>query len=293
VARRYRIPGLIDLTFVSDPEEIRTLAADPALDRRFERRGPLVNRLVAGRIRRWFQADGRPIPPLSPRGDADRAARQKSLRASLEPGAGQPLWTEPQLQRLVAFVQGRLPAEEAGVTLQEIVGQRYNPAYVADRASWEAARMLDDFRDRFVSPRHLVWLVTGRLRRARALLVERAGNDRHALHGTAVGVHGIMKALERMQALRARPQSGSIDEVVAVSRCLHPPRRVPRTVESVVTTSATARPLQPGAMVMLNLEDAGPRAPDPDITFMRGHWSFCPAEAFVPALLKAVWQGAV
>ena len=79
VARRYRIPGLIDLTFVSDPEEIRTLAADPALDRRFERRGPLVNRLVAGRIRRWFQVDGRPIPPLSPRGDADRAARQKCL----------------------------------------------------------------------------------------------------------------------------------------------------------------------------------------------------------------------
>ena len=110
MARRYRIPGLIDLTFVSDPEEIRSLAADPALDRRFERRGPLVNRLVAGRIRRWFQADGRPIPPLSPRGDADRAARQKSLRASLDPGAGQPLWTEPQLQRLVAFVQGRLPA---------------------------------------------------------------------------------------------------------------------------------------------------------------------------------------
>ena len=50
MARRYRIPGLIDLTFVSDPEEIRALAADPALDRRFLRRGPLVNRLIAGRI---------------------------------------------------------------------------------------------------------------------------------------------------------------------------------------------------------------------------------------------------
>jgi hypothetical protein len=292
VARRYRIPGLIDLTFVSDPEDIRALAADPALDRRFERRGPLVNRLVAGRIRRWFQADGRPIPPLSPRGDADRAARQKSLRASLEPGAGQPLWTEPQLQRLVAFVQGRLPAEEAGVTLQEIVGQRYNPAYVADRASWEAARMLDDFRDRFVSPRHLVWLVTGRLRRARALLVERAGNDRHALHGTAVGLHGVMGALERMRELRAHPQSGSINDRMALSRCLHPPRRVPRTVEAMVTTAATARPLPPGAIVLLELEQAGSRAPDPDITFMHGSWNFCPAEAFVPALLKAVWRGA-
>jgi hypothetical protein len=113
------------------------------------------------------------------------------------------------------------------------------------------------------------------------------------MHGTAIGVHGIMKALERMQALRARPESGSIDEFVAVSRCLHPPRRVPRTVEALVTTSATARPLPPGAMVMLNLEEAGPHAPDPDITFMHGHWSFCPAEAFIPALLRAVWREAV
>ena len=31
-----------------------------------------------------------------------------------------------------------------------------------------------------------------------------------------------------------RPQSGSIDEDVAVSRCLHPPRRVPRTVEALL-----------------------------------------------------------
>jgi hypothetical protein len=26
--------------------------------------------------------------------------------------------------------------------------------------------------------------------------------------------------------------------------------------------------------------------------FMDGHWSFCPAEAFIPALLRAVWRKA-
>src|SRR5215218_11266792 len=94
VARRYRIPGLVDLTMVSEAEEIRALAASPALDRRFLRRGPLVNRLIAGRIRRWFQVDGRPIPALAPRDDATRMERQRTLRASLEPDAGEPLWTD-------------------------------------------------------------------------------------------------------------------------------------------------------------------------------------------------------
>lgn len=293
MARRYRIPGLIDLTMVSEVEEIRSLAASPALDRRFARRGPLVNRLIAGRIRRWFQVGGQPIPALAPRGDVVRAERQQSLRASLDPAAGEALWTAEQVGRLARFVRGEVRAEEAGVTVQEIVGRRFDPAYVADRESWEAARMLDEFRDRFLSPRHLLWLLTGRLRRARALLAERAGQDRHAMHGTAIGVHGIMDALERMRTLRARPQAGSIDDATAVSRCLHPPRRVPRTVETMLTTPATARPLPPGAMVMLNLETAGARAPDPDITFMHGQWSFCPAEAFIPALLRAVWREVV
>lgn len=294
MARRYRIPGIIDLTFVDEVGEVRALADAPALNRRFERRGPLVNRLIAGRIRRWFQVDAAPLPALAPREDAARAKRQKSLRAALDPDAdaGRPLWTEAQVGRLADYLCGRLPREEAGITVQAVVGQRFDPAYVADRASWEAAEMIDDFRDRFVSPRHLLWLITGRLRRARALLVERAGHDRHAMHGTAIGVHGIMDALERMRELRAHPGGDSIDAAVAVGRCLHPPRRVPRTVEATVATPVTEAPLRPGSMVMLDLGETGAQAPDPEMIFMHGHWSFCPAEAFVPALLRAAWRKA-
>lgn len=101
-----------------------------------------------------------------------------------------------------------------------------------------------------------------------------------------------MDALERMRELRARPGSDSIDDTAAVGRCLHPPRRVPRTVEATVATPATRAPLRPGAMVMLGLGEAGAQAPDPEMIFMHGHWSFCPAEAFVPALLRAAWRKA-
>jgi hypothetical protein len=292
VTRRIRIPGIVDLPFVGDAVDIRALAGAAALDRRFERRGPLVNRLLAGRIRRWFQVDGVPLPALAPRGDQKRAERQASLSRALDPAAGEPLWTEAQLDRLADYVRGRLPREEAGITVQEAVGRRFDPGYVADRASWRAAEMIDQFRDSFVSLRHLWWIVTGRLGHARALLVERARRDPHAMHGTAIGVHGIMDALERMQALHARPGSTSITDEVAVGRCLHPPRRVPRTVEAPITLPGAGRPLEPGAMVMLDLEKAGPHAPDPDIVFMHGKWSFCPAEAFIPALLRAVWRRA-
>ena len=125
--------------------------------------------------------------------------------------------------------------------MQEIIGQRFNPAYIADQASWRAAEMIDDFRQG-VSPRHLLWLITGRLRRAHALLVERAGRDRYAMHGTAIGMHGIVHALDRMRALRSQPGADSLTEDVAVGRCLVAPSRVPRTVEREVTTAATARP---------------------------------------------------
>lgn len=292
MARRYRIPGIIDLTFVDKVREVRALSDAPALDRRFERRGPLVNRLIAGRIRRWFRVDGAFLPALAPREDAARAERQKSLRAALDPAAGRPLWSDAQIDRLADYLRGRIAREEAAVVLQEIVGQRFDPAYVADRASWKAAEMIDDFRERFVSPRHLLWLITGRLRRARELLVERAGRDPHAMHATAIGVHGIMDALGRMRELRGRPGSDSIDAAVAVGQCLRPPRRVLRTVDAAFATPATAAPLQTGSMVMLEFEAAGLHAPDPDIIFMHGHWSYCPAEVFVPALLQAVWHKA-
>jgi hypothetical protein len=40
----------------------------------------------------------------------------------------------------------------------------------------------------------------------------------------------------------------------------------------------------------LELEAARKRTPGRDLEFMVGNWAQCPAAAFVPALLRAVWQ---
>jgi len=45
-------------------------------------------------------------------------------------------------------------------------------------------------------------------------------------------------------------------------------------------------------LVLLQLNAANARAPSPEMAFMTGTWARCPAHAWVPALLTAVWRAA-
>jgi hypothetical protein len=289
MARRIRIPGLVDVVLVADPAEIRALDDEPRVDRRFIPRGPLVNRLIVGRIRRWFEIKGQPLPSLAPRGDQVRAERQDQLATALDPAGGQVLWSDEQLDKLASFVRGAGTNDGAAITVQEIVGRLFDPRYAADPASWKAATLIDRFRDGF-SPVQIIWQITGQLRRARALLVERAKQNRWAMHGTAIGVHGIVQALGRMRQLRALPDATSLSDDAVLGRCLTPPKQVPRTVEASLSIPCVDGEMQSGALVMLQLEAAGLRAPDHEMVFMRGHWNSCPARAFVITLLQSVWH---
>jgi hypothetical protein len=293
MARHIRVPGIVDVVLVSDPAEIRALDDQQKIDRNFIPRGPLVNRLIVGRIRRWFEIMGQLLPSLTPRGDQVRADRQKQLAAALDPAhessQGSPLWTDAQIDSLAAYVRGAGGDEAAAITTQEIVGRLFDTQYRADRATWQAAKMIDQFRDGF-SLIQIVWQLTGQLRRARDLLVNRAKDDRWTMHGTAIGVHGIVQALAGMRALRALPTAASFSDDTVLGRCLAPPKRVPRTVEASLETPFVSDSLKAGAIVMLQLETAGPQAPDAEMVFMRDHWNACPARAFVTALLKTVWR---
>jgi hypothetical protein len=110
------------------------------------------------------------------------------------------------------------------------------------------------------------------------------------MHGTAIGVHGIVQALARMRQLRALPPAKSLGEDVVLWRCLAPPKRVPRTVEAALETPLVSDQLSAGTVVMLEPASAGLQAPDAEMVFMRDHWNACPARAFVTELLLAVWR---
>ena len=73
---------------VSDPAEIRALNDHAKIDRNFIPRGPVINRLIVGRIRHWFKIMGQFLPSLLPRGDQVRADRQQQLATSLNPTNG-------------------------------------------------------------------------------------------------------------------------------------------------------------------------------------------------------------
>ncbi len=139
MATRIRVPWILDVVLVSEPSEIRALDNEPLIDRRFIPRGPLLNRLIVERIRRWFEIDGRLLPALLPRADKDRAKRQRELATALDPTQGRALWTDLQLDALSAFVGGRGSYEDMGITVQETVGRLFDPSYKADRASWDTA----------------------------------------------------------------------------------------------------------------------------------------------------------
>jgi hypothetical protein len=99
-----------------------------------------------------------------------------------------------------------------------------------------------------------------------------------------------VQALVRMRELRAASAPTSLDEDAVLALCLAPPRQVPRTAEGPFETPVVDRGLCAGTVLVLQLAKAGTQAPDPEMVFMHGHWNACPARAFVPGLLLAVWH---
>ena len=290
MARSIRIPGLLDIKKIDDKAEVLTLSLDARLDRRFEARGPLVNRFLMRRIRSALTVDGRPLPAVAPRCDAERASTQVALRRRLEPGNGAPLWDEATLSRLAAAVRGESDAADFGPAAQQAVGRLFARDYVGDAASWQAAVDLDDaIRTR--NPLRSIQLhITGRLRRARKLLNAKVGGDLAGVHGTGIAVHNLVRGFETMRALW-RDGAPSVSAYDAVGNCLYAPGTVLR--QATAKGGTLAGEVRSGTLLLYQLDTVRAREPGADTVFMAGTWAECPALAFVPALLRAVWERAV
>ncbi len=292
MARRIRVPWLVDVLLVDDPHEIGELAAEPRLDRRFDAIGPLVNRVLAQRIRGQMHVAGVRLPALAPRDDRRRASRQAELEKELDPASGKPLWDDAHLQELASYVRGRLDEQRLGQVVQEVCGRLFYADYRASAESWRAAVLFNRAAD--ADPvRRLWWTLTGQLRLAQVLLARLAKEDPHAFHATAIALHNIVRSLQGMRELRRDPGARArLSEATIVSQCLVAPPRVPRQVTSELFSRAAAGPLRQGTFVLMQLDEARQRAPGPEMTFMSDQWSRCPARDFVPALLLAVWRAA-
>ena len=139
MARSLRIPGLLDLVRVDARSDIRILANDARLDRRFDACGPLINRILVQRIRSVLRLDGVPLPSVAPRQDAQRARAQDALRRRLDPDGAKPLWDDQTIAGLVRAVCDADGASALGPATQQAVGRLFVSDYRGTSESWTAA----------------------------------------------------------------------------------------------------------------------------------------------------------
>jgi hypothetical protein len=292
VARTLRIPGLLDVVRARDPGEIEALAADTRLDRKFAGAGPLVNRIITGRIRRNLHVQGTPLPPVSARDAPGRAAQQADLETALTAVARGTPCDPADLDKLAMHVLGNSAPEELGPLVQQVAGRLFVPGYHGSRRSFADARLLDASVRTLNPVRRLVWWIAGSIGRARRRLAALVGNDRSGVHATGIAVHNLVHSIERMRDLASqRGALGWPSSEEALARCLSAPQSVLREAIAPGTTAAAS--FRPGTLVMLLLEEARARHCRRDLAFMSASWSRCPAHAWVTSLLTAVWERAV
>lgn len=291
MARAVTVPLLVDLLRVDDPEEIRRLAEDPNLDRAFTARGPLLNRMLARRIRTTLRTDAGRLPSAKLRDDLGRRETHAALlRRLADPGAvvrglGDSV---DAAARYVAGADDRQP----GPIAQELFGRMFRPGFRSDAGTWEAAESLDRALSGKNPVRRLLDWLFARAPQAQSRLSHAFDGDLAAVHAAGIAVHNFtasLKALRRLHAGTSKPQLISPDEAWAAA--LVAPDRVVRQAARVAeTTGGTVRP---GTLVMLETGTAGRRSLDPRVAFLRDAWSGCPAHAVVPALAREIWRRAL
>ncbi len=290
MARRIRIPWLIDLVSVSTPDAIRAVTPHPTLDRGLRPAGPLFNRLVARRLRFTLSTGSKPLPTILGRDDADRAAAQAALTERLTPDEPEHLLDEETVAALADFVRGK--GGQVGPLTQQLVGRLFDPDYRATVETWAAARQLQRAAESNNPLMHLIRVITGSITRAQRTLTEAANGDPAAVHTTGIAVHNLVDAMEGLGTLyRTADDRTSVSTAEAIARTLVGPRTIVRQADG--HADSLVGPLRPGTLVTFAIREAGQRSLDPRVTFMRGSWSECPAHRVVPAMIAAVWSQAV
>jgi hypothetical protein len=288
MTRRLRIPGLVDLVRIDDPAMIAAASADAKLDRDFSGDGPLINRWIAGRIRRSLRTPTAPLPSVSPREYPERDERQAALQRRIAALGPDDVVAKDHIAKLAAYVRGELPENAVGPLVQEAVGRLFAEGYSSSRGTWQAACVLDAAPRNMNPLRALWWAIAGTVGKSRQILSDAVNGDPAGVHATAIAVHSLVRSLRAMRQLW--PERDGLSADVAVTRSLRAPESVPRRWSAPASTVWGNLPT--GALALLELDKARERDPDADITFMASSWSHCPATDWTKALLKAAWERA-
>jgi hypothetical protein len=290
--KRLRIPGIVDLFHVDDPKEIKALANDPRVDRRFSTRTCPFNWLLLKRSLSVLSFNGIRFPTMMPKDSAKRAQDQSNLSAALDKQAAAIKSGPAELEPLANWVRGVGPDAQIGMLVQQLVGRLFVSDLIATRESWAAARILVTAPRSSNWPKMLWWFVTGKLRRAKRLLAGMVNNNLSAVNGIGIASHNLVKSFRHMRLLYSDAQlRPTLSGEAAASQCLFAPISLYR--QATTAGESGGCPFSRNSLFVLAIGQAAKRDEDHSLVFMDHTWSRCPAASWVPALLEGVWVRAL
>ncbi len=287
--RERRVAGWADVIEVDDPAEIKAIAVDPRVDRKFETAMCPVNWFILKRSLGVLSFRGRRLPTMEPRENQERVRAQADLFRRLNEQASKMKTGPEELEPLAAWIRGQ-SSGEVGLLAQQAIGRLFRDDFVATAESWEAALTL--VKARSLSVFKLVsWHLSGKLRRAKSVLARMVNEDLSAVNGIGISVHNMVSSLREMKSLYA--DSGArtaITAMGAAEKCLHAPMSVYRqATEDAELLGAAVRK---DTIFVLNVGPASKLAGGRPLVFLEETWSGCPASTWVPAMLEGLWRRA-
>jgi hypothetical protein len=286
--KRTYFPGITDIVVVTDSVEVRTVSNDPRFDRDFAGYVPVRNGQRLRKMLHIFSVNGRLFPTMLPRTNPSRAAAQDELWSRLNAKAEEVKHGPVELEPLAEWVRGIGTAEQIGPLVQQSVGRLFVETFTATDKSWAAACIVLEAASSSNILNMLGWRISGRLERAKTLLASMVNGDLAAVNGISVALHHIVDGLHKMRQLAANPTlRSSMSTDAAVDECLFAPTTTLRQAKT--SGEVGGCPFRRGSLFILGLGSASKGPANRDLVFLSQSWSRCPAEKWVPALLKGVW----
>src|ERR1700683_2374035 len=286
--KRTYFPGIIDVVVVTDPAEIRTISNDSRFDRDFIGHGPVRNVQLLRKMLRIFSLNGRLFEPLLPRTDPSRAAAQDALWSRLNVKADEVKHGPAELEPLAEWVRGIGTAGKLDLLVQQSIGRLFVETFTATAESLAAAHMVLEAATSSNVLKMLLWRISGRLERAKALLASQVNGDLVGVIAMITARQLIADGMHKMRQLAADPAlRSSITTDATVDECLFAPATVVRQAKT--SGQVGDCPFRKGSLFILGLGSASKGAANRALVLLSQSWSRFPAEKWVPALLEGVW----
>lgn len=281
------VPLMGALLIVDELPHLQLLNRSDAVRRPLSEEGSVLMRFLHKRLFSDLRFAGHVLPALLDRDSRSREYHQAAVEALLPDYRAQGRVSDEDLAPLFAFVAGKLDATAAAIATQQVLGRWFQPGYKATQKTLDAAKRVD----KWTMP--LPRLGISALERAKALLYKTAGEDVRGLHATAVTVHHVIDALERMREL-AKISPG-LDAPELLEQVLRPPPTLLRICERQEAFPFVDSPLPAGTVILIRMgkihdKSAEARKQGTDTVFLEDEWSRCPARNGVRSLLVRVWE---